>query len=158
MDIYATNNIYNARIEAANTQLGGDGKVRLDITGSEEKSCLFPLPKMHWVTSMSFQTFALVATPIVMVKTRVFELQSAAFVDITVRFQQPCSQISLGAPLNQFVVNRVNTGKPMIASTWHLKFMIWSQQSQSAQCKITIPTNRSWCWLGWIYRNSGCRH
>ena len=123
VDIYATNNIYNARIEAANTQLGGDGKVRLDITGSEEKELFISIARNALSNFYEFPNIRIGLQPYCDGEDTRFELQSAAFVDITVRFQQPCSQISLGAPLNQFVVNRVNTRQA--DDREHLAFKIY---------------------------------
>lgn len=103
-----TNNTNNLQVFAGGAEITSTQTESIPISGSEEREITIAFRRGNITSAFEFENIRINLKPFCDGEDTRFELEAAAFVEVSLRFQQPCSTISLGAPLEDFVVNRVN--------------------------------------------------
>ncbi|MEL6718640.1 MAG: hypothetical protein AAFP82_07990, partial [Bacteroidota bacterium] len=107
-EIFVTNNTNNLQVFAGGAEITSTQTESIPVSGSEEKDITIAFRRGNITSAFEFENIRINLKPFCDGEDTRFELEAAAFVEVSLRFQQPCSTISLGAPLENFVVNRVN--------------------------------------------------
>ncbi len=107
-EIFATNNTQNLGIKAEGKAISSRSTASFPFTGSEEQEIEIAFQREAFTSVYEFEKIRITLKPFCVGEDTRFDLEPSTFVEVNLRFQQPCSAVSLGAPLDGFVVNRLN--------------------------------------------------
>lgn len=111
-ELFAGNNFNNLRIFVEGDVLTSTNSPSIPVTGSEQRTISVAFERPAFSDRYSFENIKLNLKVFCDGEDTRSELESSTFVTVNLYYQQPCSQISIGAPENNFVINRVNNSIP----------------------------------------------